>query len=91
MSINVVDANRVLRYIVGFAQERGHNPAFDPMATVVRAALRLRLWHNRVRQTESYIEWDGWGGVPVGDWTAYVVFDPNDSLSLVPKPFIRQI
>lgn len=32
-----------------------------------------------------HIEWDGWGGVPVGDWTAYVVFDPKDSLSLVAK------
>jgi hypothetical protein len=28
-----------------------------------------------------HIEWDGWGGTPVGDWTAYVVFDPTDSLS----------
>ena len=28
-----------------------------------------------------HIEWDGWGGAPVGDWTAYVVFDPTDSLS----------
>lgn len=27
-----------------------------------------------------HLEWDGWGGAPVGDWTAYVVFDPNDSL-----------
>jgi hypothetical protein len=21
----------------------------------------------------KHIEWDGWGGGPVGDWTAYVV------------------
>ena len=27
-----------------------------------------------------HLEWDGWGGAAVGDWTAYVVFDPNDSL-----------
>jgi hypothetical protein len=29
----------------------------------------------------KHVEWDGWGGAPVGDWTAYVVFDPTDSLS----------
>jgi len=28
----------------------------------------------------KHVEWDGWGGVPIGDWTAYVVFDPTDSL-----------
>src|SRR6185312_1722809 len=28
-----------------------------------------------------HVEWDGWGGAPVGDWTAYVVFDPADSLA----------
>jgi hypothetical protein len=28
-----------------------------------------------------HIEWDGWGGTPVGDWTAYIVYDPTDSLS----------
>jgi len=28
-----------------------------------------------------HIEWDGWGGAPVGDWTVYLVFDPTDSLS----------
>jgi hypothetical protein len=27
------------------------------------------------------IEWDGWGGAPIGDWTVYLVFDPTDSLS----------
>jgi hypothetical protein len=29
----------------------------------------------------KHIEWDGWGGAPVGDWTVYLVFDPTDSLS----------
>jgi hypothetical protein len=29
----------------------------------------------------KHVEWDGWGGAPVGDWTAYIVFDPTDSLS----------
>lgn len=29
----------------------------------------------------KHIEWDGWGGTPVGDWTVYLVFDPTDSLS----------
>lgn len=33
--------------------------------------------------TFKHIEWDGWGGAPVGDWTAYVVFDPADSLKTV--------
>jgi hypothetical protein len=33
----------------------------------------------------NHVEWDGWGGVPVGDWTAYVVFDPTDSLSVAAK------
>ena len=28
-----------------------------------------------------HMEWDGWGGATVGDWTAYVVFDPTDSLA----------
>lgn len=30
--------------------------------------------------TYKHVEWDGWGGAPVDDWTAYVVFDPADSL-----------
>ena len=30
----------------------------------------------------KHVEWDGWGGMAVGDWTAYVVFDPTDSLSV---------
>ena len=25
---------------------------------------------------------DGWGGVPVGDWMGYVVYDPSDSLPI---------
>jgi hypothetical protein len=29
----------------------------------------------------KHIEWDGWGGGPVGDWSVYVVFDPTDSLN----------
>jgi hypothetical protein len=33
----------------------------------------------------KHLEWDGWGFAPVGDWTAYVVFDPTDSLSTVAK------
>lgn len=27
-----------------------------------------------------HVEWDAWGWGPVGDFTAYVVFDPDDSL-----------
>jgi hypothetical protein len=30
----------------------------------------------------KHLEWDGWGGLPTGDWTVYVVFDPTDSLSV---------
>jgi len=33
----------------------------------------------------KHVEWDGWGGTPEGDWTAYVVFDPTDSLSTAVK------
>jgi hypothetical protein len=33
----------------------------------------------------KHVEWDGWGGVPVGDWTTYVVFDQTDSLSAAAK------
>jgi hypothetical protein len=29
----------------------------------------------------KHVEWDGWGGAPVGDWTSYVVFDPADSIA----------
>jgi hypothetical protein len=29
----------------------------------------------------KHVEWDGFGGAPVGDWTSYVVFDPVDSLN----------
>ena len=28
----------------------------------------------------KHIEWDGWGGTPVGDWTMYLVYNPSDSL-----------
>jgi hypothetical protein len=33
----------------------------------------------------AHVEWDGdgWGGTPGGDWTAYVVYDPTDSLPLM--------
>lgn len=29
----------------------------------------------------KHIKWDGWGIVPAGETTAYLVFDPSDSLS----------
>lgn len=32
-----------------------------------------------------HIEWDGWGGTPVGDWTAYIVYDPTDFLPAMRK------
>ena len=62
----------------------------------LRPSLRWLLWSHSFK-TEvlaqptpangelRHIEWDGWGGAPVGDWTAYVVFDPTDSLSAAAK------
>ena len=58
----------------------------------LRPQLRWLLWSNRfkaavlaqanpARGQFRHIEWDGWGGAPVGDWTSYVVFDPTDSLA----------
>jgi hypothetical protein len=32
-----------------------------------------------------HIEFDGWGGIGAGDTTAYLVFDPDDSLSTAAK------
>jgi hypothetical protein len=33
--VDVGDTNRAFRFFMGFAQERGHNPTFAPMAIVV--------------------------------------------------------
>ena len=43
-----------------------------------RAVLSSPLIEHQLRHTEW--DGDGWGGVPVGDWTGYVVYDPSDSL-----------
>lgn len=62
----------------------------------IRPSIRWQLWSHRFKAEVlaqrapsngelRHIEWDGWGGLPVGDWTAYVVFDPSDSLSLAAK------
>ncbi len=62
----------------------------------LRPWLRWLLWSRRFKAEVQaqpnpangnfkHIEWDGWGGAPVGDWTAYVVFDPRDSLSEAAK------
>ena len=62
----------------------------------LRPSLRWLLWSPRFKaevmtqpapgnQEFRHIEWDGWGAAPVGDWTAYLVFDPKDSLSFVAK------
>jgi hypothetical protein len=59
--------------------------------TTLRPVLRWAFFSHKFKQqvlsqttqpngTFRHIEWDGWGGAPVGDWTAYVVFDPEDSL-----------
>ena len=58
----------------------------------LRPSLRWLLWsrHYKAQVLQQpatangelkHIEWDGWGGAPVGDWTEYLVFDPADSLS----------
>jgi hypothetical protein len=63
---------------------------------IVRPSLRWLVWSRRlkaevlaqatpVNEEFKHIEWDGWGGAPVGDWTAYVVYDPTDSLSVAAK------
>ena len=60
---------------------------------VVRPTLRWLFWSRSIKaqvlaqptsanEELRHIEWDGWGGAPVGDWTVYVVYDPSDSLLL---------
>ena len=60
---------------------------------VLRPSLRWGLWSRRLKaqvlaqpsapnEELKHIEWDGWGGAPVGDWTAYIVYDPTDSLAV---------
>src|SRR5580700_8483143 len=60
--------------------------------TLIRPSLRWLLWSRHLKaevlaqptqanEELKHIEWDGWGGAPVGDWTVYVVYDPTDSLS----------
>ena len=62
----------------------------------LRPQLRWGLWSRRLKaqvlaqpsashEELKHIEWDGWGGAPVGDWTAYVVYDPTDSLAVEAK------
>ena len=59
----------------------------------LRPSLRWGLWSRRLKaevllqpsasnEELKHIEWDGWGGAPVGDWTAYIVYDPTDSLAV---------
>ena len=63
---------------------------------VIRPSLRWLLWSRRIKaqvlarpaaadEEFKHVEWDGWGGTPVGDWTAYVVYDPTDSLLAATK------
>jgi len=58
----------------------------------MRTTTRWLIWSRKYKaevmaETPSkpgyfrHIEWDGWGIVPAGDTTAYLVFDPSDSLS----------
>jgi hypothetical protein len=37
----------------------------------------------------KHVDWDGRGGVAVGDWTVYLVFDPTDSLSVASCSSVR--
>jgi hypothetical protein len=62
----------------------------------IRTASRWLIW-SRNYKTEvtaqwpsrngefKHIEWDSWGLVPAGFTTAYLVFDPSDSLSAAAK------
>lgn len=62
---------------------------------VVRPSLRWLLWSHRIKaqvlaqpasdEEFKHVEWDSWGGPPVGDRTAYVVYDPSDSLLAATK------
>ena len=63
------------------------------MQQELRPSLRWGLWSRRLKaevllqppasnEELKHIEWDGWGGTPVGDWTAYIVYDPTDSLAV---------
>jgi hypothetical protein len=57
----------------------------------LRPALRWLLWSRHLKaevaQTTppngelKHMAWDRWSGTRAGDWTAYVVFDPTESLS----------
>jgi hypothetical protein len=58
----------------------------------VRTTVRWLLWSkdykaevakqpNSADGALKHIEWDGWGFPGAGDTVAYLVFDPNDSLS----------
>jgi hypothetical protein len=64
----------------------------------IRPYLRWLVWSNRYKSEVlansapansefKHVEWDGdgWGSGVTGDWTAYVVFDPADSLSAATK------
>jgi len=70
--------------------------AFLKAQSTLRPSLRWLVWSHRFKAEVlaqpnpangelKHIEWDGWGGAPVGDWTAYLVFDPADSLSVAAK------
>ena len=61
----------------------------------IRPSLRWALWSHRIKaqvlaqafraEELKHFEWDGWGWGPTGDWTAYVVYDPTDSLLVAAK------
>ena len=48
---------------------------------LVGSRYRENVLHQQVEAGEfQHVEWDGWGGLGAGDTTAYLVFDPRDSL-----------
>lgn len=74
----------------------GTSVALIKNAVAIRPWFRWLLWsrHYKAQLLEQpapvhgelrHIVWDGWGGTPGGDWAAYVVFDPTDSLSVTAR------
>lgn len=83
----------ILLTVVAFVFAAG---ALLKTQNVLRPSLRWLLWSRHLKaevlaqptpanEELKHIEWDGWGGAPVGDWTVYVVYDPTDSLSEAAK------
>jgi len=69
--------------IIGMRFERTLRPKVRWALFSHKFKLQVLSQSNQPPGKFKHVEWDGWGGAPVGDWTAYVVFDPADSLNRV--------